>query len=148
MSVLVFKSYVMLFTVFLRAVLLEVLIEFRSDRAEGCHFVDLEDQFKLHVSEISSWRSLGLNAWEYSHRLRQAGESQELCSRGWAILCKSSHVISSSADLAQPIGTLVWPILSQLNGNLYQITSNDGCRGKQNYLPDNWVIFVSSSHSY
>lgn len=48
------ESYVMLFALSLRAELLEVLTEFRSDRAEVCHFVDLGDQFKLLISEISS----------------------------------------------------------------------------------------------
>jgi len=37
--------------------------------------VDLGDHFKLPVSEMSSWMSFGLNVGEYSHSLRQAGES-------------------------------------------------------------------------
>lgn len=39
-ATLVYKFHIILFIVFLRAELLEVLTEFRSDRAEECDFVD------------------------------------------------------------------------------------------------------------
>lgn len=46
----------MLSTIFLRAELLEGITEFRSDRAEGCYFVHLGDQFKLHLFEEYYWK--------------------------------------------------------------------------------------------